>query len=67
MSLRPTFSPSRFWAIVVKEFIQMRRDRVTFGMMIGRGNDDIRVLGEWFVDRIHIDRRAHHDRQIGHV
>src|SRR6266496_2679633 len=29
------FSPARFWAIVVKEFIQMRRDRVTFGMMIG--------------------------------
>lgn len=35
MSLRRTFSFSRFWAIVVKEFIQMRRDRVTFGMMIG--------------------------------
>src|SRR5262249_2011207 len=29
------FSISRLWAIVVKEFIQMRRDRVTFGMMIG--------------------------------
>lgn len=29
------FSPSRFWAIVVKEFIQMRRDRLTFGMMVG--------------------------------
>lgn len=29
------FSPSRFLAIVVKEFIQMRRDRMTFGMMIG--------------------------------
>jgi ABC-2 type transport system permease protein len=29
------FSPTRFWAIVVKEFIQMRRDRLTFGMMIG--------------------------------
>src|SRR5438309_106918 len=29
------FSPSRFWAIVVKEFVQMRRDRLTFGMMIG--------------------------------
>src|SRR5262249_10152237 len=29
------FSVSRLWAIVVKEFIQMRRDRVTFGMMIG--------------------------------
>jgi ABC-2 type transport system permease protein len=31
----PRFSPARFWAIVVKEFIQIRRDRVTFGMMVG--------------------------------
>jgi ABC-2 type transport system permease protein len=30
-----TFSPARLWAIIVKEFIQMRRDRLTFGMMIG--------------------------------
>ena len=29
------FSPARFWAVVVKEFIQMRRDRLTFGMMVG--------------------------------
>ena len=29
------FSPARFWAIVVKEFVQMRRDRVTFAIMIG--------------------------------
>jgi ABC-2 type transport system permease protein len=29
------FSLSRFWAMVVKEFVQMRRDRLTFGMMIG--------------------------------
>ena len=29
------FSFHRFWAIVAKEFIQMRRDRLTFGMMIG--------------------------------
>jgi ABC-2 type transport system permease protein len=29
------FSLSRFWAILVKEFIQMRRDRLTFGMMMG--------------------------------
>jgi ABC-2 type transport system permease protein len=28
-------SPRRFWAMVVKEFIQMRRDRMTFGMMVG--------------------------------
>ncbi len=26
---------SRFWAVVLKEFIQMRRDRVTFAMMVG--------------------------------
>ncbi len=32
---RFSFSPARFWAIVVKEFIQMRRDRLTFGMMVG--------------------------------
>ncbi len=32
---RLAFSWTRFWAIAVKEFIQMRRDRLTFGMMIG--------------------------------
>lgn len=33
----PLVSPSvqRFWALVVKEFTQMRRDRLTFAMMIG--------------------------------
>lgn len=29
------FSFHRFWAIVTKEFVQMRRDRLTFAMMIG--------------------------------
>ncbi len=29
------FSPRRFLAIVCKEFVQMRRDRLTFAMMIG--------------------------------
>ncbi len=29
------FSLLRFFAVLAKEFIQMRRDRVTFGMMIG--------------------------------
>ncbi len=32
---RYSFNFRRFWAIVVKEFIQMRRDRVTFAMMVG--------------------------------
>jgi len=31
----PRFSFRRFWAIVNKEFVQMRRDRLTFGMMVG--------------------------------
>ncbi len=29
------FSARRWWAIVVKEFLQLRRDRVSFGMVIG--------------------------------
>jgi ABC-2 type transport system permease protein len=29
------FSPSRIGAVLGKEFIQMRRDRLTFGMMLG--------------------------------
>ena len=29
------FSLGRFWAVVAKEFIQMRRDRVTLAMMLG--------------------------------
>lgn len=29
------FSFYRFWAIILKEFTQMRRDRMTFAMMIG--------------------------------
>ena len=35
MSTHNHFSPARLWAMIVKEFIQMRRDRMTFGMMIG--------------------------------
>ena len=29
------FSPGRLWAMIRKEFIQLRRDRLTFAMMIG--------------------------------
>jgi ABC-2 type transport system permease protein len=29
------FSPARFWGIVRKEFLQLRRDRITFGMVVG--------------------------------
>ncbi len=29
------FTFHRLWAMVLKEFIQMKRDRVTFGMMVG--------------------------------
>ncbi len=35
MSMQDRFSLTRLWAMIVKEFIQMRRDRMTFGMMIG--------------------------------
>ena len=29
------FSLSRWWSIVRKEFLQLRRDRVTFAMIVG--------------------------------
>jgi ABC-2 type transport system permease protein len=35
MSARPDFSADRLWAMVMKEFAQMRRDRLTFAMMLG--------------------------------
>jgi ABC-2 type transport system permease protein len=35
MMRHPKFSPERLWAIIVKEFTQMRRDRLTFAMMLG--------------------------------
>ncbi|HEY3599979.1 MAG TPA: ABC transporter permease [Paraburkholderia sp.] len=35
MSTRTFFSPSRWWSIVRKEFLQLRRDRITFGMIVG--------------------------------
>jgi ABC-2 type transport system permease protein len=35
MGAESRFTFHRFWAVVMKEFIQMRRDRVTFGMMVG--------------------------------
>lgn len=34
-SLSPRFSPTRLVAIIIKEFIQMKRDRLTFAMMVG--------------------------------
>lgn len=39
------FSLARFWAILVKEFIQMRRDRLTFGMMMGVPLMQLLLLG----------------------
>jgi ABC-2 type transport system permease protein len=35
MNMRSGFSAARLWAIVIKEFVQMRRDRLTFGMIVG--------------------------------
>jgi ABC-2 type transport system permease protein len=29
------FSVTRWWGIVLKEFLQLRRDRITFGMVVG--------------------------------
>jgi len=33
--MRRIFSVARWWGIVTKEFLQLRRDRLTFGMVVG--------------------------------
>ncbi|HRT06366.1 MAG TPA: ABC transporter permease, partial [Kiritimatiellia bacterium] len=35
MSLHGPFSFPRWWAMVLKEFLQLKRDRVTFAMVVG--------------------------------
>ena len=35
MSPLDGFSLSRWWSIVLKEFLQLRRDRLTFAMIVG--------------------------------
>jgi ABC-2 type transport system permease protein len=35
LTTRTFFSLSRWWSIVLKEFLQLRRDRIMFGMIIG--------------------------------
>jgi ABC-2 type transport system permease protein len=35
MSRQTRFSAARWWSIVLKEFTQLRRDRVTFAMVVG--------------------------------
>ena len=35
MNHRSGFSATRWWAIVLKEFVQLRRDRLTFAMIVG--------------------------------
>ncbi len=35
MRQRSAFSAARWWSIVLKEFTQLRRDRLTFAMIVG--------------------------------
>ncbi|WP_175942990.1 ABC transporter permease [Caballeronia sp. BCC1704] len=35
MNLDAFFSPTRWWSIVLKELLQLRRDRITFAMIVG--------------------------------
>ncbi|WP_250504770.1 ABC transporter permease [Caballeronia sp. AZ7_KS35] len=35
MNFNAFFSPTRWWSIVLKELLQLRRDRITFAMIVG--------------------------------
>ena len=39
------FSVTRWWAIVLKEFVQLRRDRITFGMIVGLPIGQLMLFG----------------------
>ena len=39
------FSPDRIWAVVVKEFRQLTRDRMTFAIMLGIPILQLTLLG----------------------
>jgi ABC-2 type transport system permease protein len=45
MSTATAFSFARLWAMVVKEFIQMSRDRLTFAMILGIPLMQLTVFG----------------------
>jgi ABC-2 type transport system permease protein len=45
MTPRNGFSLSRWWSIVLKEFLQLRRDRVTFAMIVGIPVAQVVLLG----------------------
>ncbi|MFM8984394.1 MAG: ABC transporter permease, partial [Spartobacteria bacterium] len=45
MSFSGRFSLARLWAMIVKEFIQMARDRLTFAMILGIPVMQLTVFG----------------------
>lgn len=45
MSISDRFSLARLWAMIVKEFIQMARDRLTFAMILGIPVMQLTVFG----------------------
>ena len=58
MSFSDRFSFARLWAMIVKEFIQMARDRLTFAMILGIPLIQLTVYGYVInTDPRHIHRR----------
>lgn len=45
MNFDARFSPARLWAMIVKEFIQMARDKMTFAMILGIPIMQLMVFG----------------------
>ena len=46
------FSLSRLWAMLVKEFIQMRRDRLTFALIFGIPVIQLLMFRYWLMVQI---------------
>ena len=53
------FSLARWWSIVQKEFLQLRRDRVTFAMIVGLPIIQLALFGFAINDDPkHLDRKS---------
>ena len=67
MSRNTVFSLARWWSIVRKEFLQLRRDRVTFAMIVGVPIIQMALFGYAInTDPKHLDTADYQRRQHQH-
>ena len=67
MSRENGFSISRWWSVVLKEFLQLRRDRVTFAMIVGIPILQMTLFGYAINTKVEHIPTAYYDEDRGQV